>query len=285
MRWRGHSAPDQPQRTAGAGLGCILGCGRRRWRLAPAAAACRAPELLYGARQYGPAVDIWAAGLVAAEVLGEWGRGDCQARRRLGGRGTLACRCQPPPQQAGGRVLSCSHQQSLLAEDSRLLLLLCHRCQPFTSRQVMRPISDASHHLPAGLSPLIAGASDIDQLARVQSTLGTISTATWPEAAQLPDWGKLVFTDVPGRPVAQLLPAGTPAAADLIASMLRCAAAAAAGARARGRGALMAAWHRGLARPGGRGMTPARAPAVCAGLPARFDARPPAAPAAPPRPT
>ncbi|KXZ49794.1 CDKI1 protein [Gonium pectorale] len=30
----------------------------------------RAPELLYGARQYGPAVDLWALGLVFAELLG-----------------------------------------------------------------------------------------------------------------------------------------------------------------------------------------------------------------------
>lgn len=32
----------------------------------------RAPELLYGARSYGPAVDMWAAGCVFAELLGEW---------------------------------------------------------------------------------------------------------------------------------------------------------------------------------------------------------------------
>ena len=31
----------------------------------------RAPELLYGARNYGPAVDVWAVGAVFAELLGE----------------------------------------------------------------------------------------------------------------------------------------------------------------------------------------------------------------------
>lgn len=29
----------------------------------------RAPELLYGAQQYGPGVDMWAAGCVLAELL------------------------------------------------------------------------------------------------------------------------------------------------------------------------------------------------------------------------
>lgn len=36
---------------------------RRRWY--------RAPELCYGARQYGPEVDMWAIGMVFAEMLGE----------------------------------------------------------------------------------------------------------------------------------------------------------------------------------------------------------------------
>jgi serine/threonine protein kinase len=31
----------------------------------------RAPELLYGARAYGPAMDLWALGLVFVELLGE----------------------------------------------------------------------------------------------------------------------------------------------------------------------------------------------------------------------
>lgn len=31
----------------------------------------RAPELLYGARCYGPAVDLWAVGVILAELLGE----------------------------------------------------------------------------------------------------------------------------------------------------------------------------------------------------------------------
>lgn len=30
----------------------------------------RAPELLYGARAYGPAVDMWAVGMIFSELLG-----------------------------------------------------------------------------------------------------------------------------------------------------------------------------------------------------------------------
>lgn len=30
----------------------------------------RAPELLYGARTYGPAVDMWAVGMIFSELLG-----------------------------------------------------------------------------------------------------------------------------------------------------------------------------------------------------------------------
>jgi serine/threonine protein kinase len=32
----------------------------------------RAPELLFGARQYGTGVDIWALGMILAELLGGW---------------------------------------------------------------------------------------------------------------------------------------------------------------------------------------------------------------------
>jgi serine/threonine protein kinase len=40
---------------------CSNGLDRYRWY--------RAPELLFGARIYGPGVDVWAVGCVLAEIL------------------------------------------------------------------------------------------------------------------------------------------------------------------------------------------------------------------------
>ncbi|KAF6254757.1 kinase-like domain-containing protein [Scenedesmus sp. NREL 46B-D3] len=112
--------------------GCLTAAQGTRWY--------RAPELLYGSRSYGPAVDIWAAGMVFAELL--------------------------------------------------------------------------------GLSPLIPGQSDIDQLARMQQTLGSITLQQWPEAGQLPDWHKISFGPNPGHPLAQLLPDAPAPALDLLAEMI-----------------------------------------------------------------
>ena len=51
--------------------------GHARWHdqrdgYSPAVASrwYRAPELLYGSKQYGQSVDIWAAGCILAELLG-----------------------------------------------------------------------------------------------------------------------------------------------------------------------------------------------------------------------
>jgi cell cycle related kinase len=120
------AAQDQQQ------CGCMTAAQGTRWY--------RAPELLYGSRSYGPAVDIWAAGMVFAEVL--------------------------------------------------------------------------------GLCPLIPGQSDIDQLARMQQTLGSIRLQQWPEAEQLPDWHKISFGPNPGQPLAQLLPDAPAAALDLLGKMI-----------------------------------------------------------------
>jgi cell cycle related kinase len=101
----------------------------------------RAPELLYGARDYGPPVDVWAAGMVFAELL--------------------------------------------------------------------------------GLAPLVAGGGDIQQLALLQQRLGSISTTTWPEAEQLPDWHKITFSaDMRGQALCELLPDAPPAMLELLAAML-----------------------------------------------------------------
>ena len=47
------------------------GCARPLYTHAVATRWYRAPELLYGARSYGRAVDLWAVGCVFAELLGE----------------------------------------------------------------------------------------------------------------------------------------------------------------------------------------------------------------------
>jgi cell cycle related kinase len=112
--------------------GCLTAAQGTRWY--------RAPELLYGSRSYGSAVDIWAAGMVLAEVL--------------------------------------------------------------------------------GLAPFITGQSDIDQLARMQQTLGSITLQQWPEAEQLPDWHKISFGANPGQPLKQLLPDAPAPALDLLARMI-----------------------------------------------------------------
>ncbi|KAG1663541.1 hypothetical protein FOA52_003169 [Chlamydomonas sp. UWO 241] len=100
----------------------------------------RAPELLYGARRYGPGVDVWAVGMVAAELI--------------------------------------------------------------------------------GLSPLVPGENDIDQLSKMISLLGDIEPR-WPGVSEMPDYGKVMFPSSEGRPLAQLLPAASPHALDLVAKLLR----------------------------------------------------------------
>lgn len=126
------SIPAQAAAQQQQQQGCLTAAQGTRWY--------RAPELLYGSRSYGPAVDIWAAGMVFAEML--------------------------------------------------------------------------------GLSPFIPGVSDIDQLARMQQTLGSITLQQWPEAEQLPDWHKISFGPNPGQPLAQLLPDAPAAALDLLAQMI-----------------------------------------------------------------
>jgi len=54
----GHARPDS-------------GGDRPQYTHAVATRWYRAPELLYGARSYGKAVDLWAVGCIFAELLGE----------------------------------------------------------------------------------------------------------------------------------------------------------------------------------------------------------------------
>lgn len=66
------------------------------------------------------------------------------------------------------------------------------------------------------LSPLFPGDSDIDQLQRVFTWLGTPRTEDWPEVNDLPDYKKIVFSEYGGRSLGELIPSAPPAALDLI---------------------------------------------------------------------
>lgn len=76
-------------------------------------------------------------------------------------------------------------------------------------------------HLCAGCQPLIAGTSDINQLAQVVKLFGTVDESTWPGVSQLPDCGKLLFCPSPGIQLAELLPHASDAALSLLARMLQ----------------------------------------------------------------
>ncbi|KAK4775496.1 hypothetical protein SAY87_023457 [Trapa incisa] len=56
-------------KLADFGLARIFGSPERRFTPQVFASWYRAPELLYGAKQYGPSVDVWAAGCIFAELL------------------------------------------------------------------------------------------------------------------------------------------------------------------------------------------------------------------------
>ncbi len=74
---------------------------------------------------------------------------------------------------------------------------------------------------PPGLSPLLPGDNDIDQLTRTIATLGSIEPR-WPGVRGLPDWGKIAFPpDCAGVPLASLLPGASPAAVAFLDKFLR----------------------------------------------------------------
>uniref|UniRef100_A0A1J3DRZ7 Cyclin-dependent kinase D-3 n=1 Tax=Noccaea caerulescens TaxID=107243 RepID=A0A1J3DRZ7_NOCCA len=61
--------PDGQLKLADFGLARIFGSPGRRFTHQVFARWYRAPELLFGAKQYGAAVDVWAAGCIFAELL------------------------------------------------------------------------------------------------------------------------------------------------------------------------------------------------------------------------
>jgi cell cycle related kinase len=69
--------------------------------------------------------------------------------------------------------------------------------------------------------PLFPGASDVHQLSLVHAQLGSVDLEAWPGAAELPDWGKLVFPAAAARPWAEAAPGAPPAALELVAALVR----------------------------------------------------------------
>lgn len=106
----------------------------------PATLLCRyrPPELLFGAKFYGPAVDLWSMGCIFAELM--------------------------------TRV------------------------------------------------PLFPGTSDIDQLSRVFSVLGTPDASSWPDASKLPDY--IPFKHMAPTPLAPRFPAASAAAIAFLGALL-----------------------------------------------------------------
>ena len=98
----------------------------------------RAPELLFGAKFYGPSVDLWSVGCILAELL--------------------------------QRV------------------------------------------------PFFPGTSDIDQLSKVFSTLGTPNTSDWPNVSSLPDY--VAFEPTVGTPLSSIFGAAGPDAVSLLQALL-----------------------------------------------------------------
>jgi len=70
------------------------------------------------------------------------------------------------------------------------------------------------------LSPLVPGASDLEQIFRVLRARGTPSREDWPGMADLPDASKLVLPTLPKPPLAALLPNASLSALDLLERLL-----------------------------------------------------------------
>eukprot|EP00898_Chlorokybus_atmophyticus_P009224 jgi/Chlat1/931/Chrsp108S00040 len=131
-------ARDGSLKLADFGLARIFGTPDRKYTNQVFARWYRAPELLFGAKAYGGAVDIWAAGCVLAELI---------LRR-----------------------------------------------------------------------PFVAGNSDIDQLGKIFSALGTPSEQQWPGMKALPDYVPFVPCQAP--PLRQIFTSCTEDVLDLLLRML-----------------------------------------------------------------
>lgn len=108
----------------------------------------RPPELLFGRKDYGCEIDLWAAGCVVAEIVEGYG-----------------------------------HDWSLF---------------------------DAGEL-----------GSELALLKSIFETLGTPDEVVWPEARDLPDWGKMTFVKFPGKSWEELLPKASVDGRDLVSQLVR----------------------------------------------------------------
>ena len=74
--------------------------------------------------------------------------------------------------------------------------------------------------IATGLTPLIPGESDIDQLGRVVKMFGTLEPG-WPGVCLLPDYGKIQFPESEGNPLADVLPDASEGARALLGRLLQ----------------------------------------------------------------
>lgn len=63
--------------------------------------------------------------------------------------------------------------------------------------------------------------SELALLRSIFTTLGTPTDEIWPEACQMPDWGKMQFTEYPRKEWQQILPGADPKAVELVEQLVR----------------------------------------------------------------
>ena len=131
-------SPAGGVKIADFGLARVFGSPDRKYTGQVVTRWYRAPELLFGAKFYGSAVDMWSVGCIFSELL-----------RR---------------------------------------------------------------------APFFPGSSDIDQLARIFTALGTPDDAVWPGLSSLPDY--IPFQPVPGTPLREIFVGADDVALDLLSKLL-----------------------------------------------------------------
>ena len=105
--------------------------------------------------------------------------------------------------------------------------------------------------------PILRGESDIDQLVRTMRAFGTPSETRWPDAMNLPDYGKIDFEPRDPAPASEVVPGSSDsngAATSLMYRMMELDP----GVRVTAETALEDAWF-ALEPPGTRGMSPGAA--------------------------